>query len=63
MNKITTDDTLDLARQRVLAPAGLDENSIDRLMSRLLGASIDAADIYFQLSRHESWSIKKGASV
>ena len=60
MNKITTDDTLDLARQRVLAPAGLDENSIDRLMSRLLGASIDAADIYFQLSRHESWSMEDG---
>jgi len=53
----TNSNRLELAKARVLLPAGLDENNIDSLMSRLLGPSIDAADIYFQLSRHESWSI------
>lgn len=53
-------NALELAKEQVLAPAGLDENSIDKVMSRLLGSAIDAGDIYFQISRHESWSMEDG---
>lgn len=60
MNEYTTENTLELAKAQLLSPAGLDENSIDKIMSRLLGQSIDAGDIYFQLSRHESWSMEDG---
>ncbi len=53
-------DPLALARDLILRPAGLDENRIDGALSTLLGASVDAADIYFQLSRDESWALEDG---
>lgn len=55
-----TPDALGLARALLLAPAGLDETDIDRALGTLLGASIDDGDIYFQLSREESWSLEDG---
>lgn len=62
MNSVFSNNSnaLELAKEYVLAPAGLDENSIDKVMSRLLGSSIDSGDIYFQISRHESWSMEDG---
>lgn len=62
MNSVSPNDSnaLELAKEQVLVPAGLDENSIDKVMSRLLGSAIDAGDIYFQISRHESWSMEDG---
>jgi TldD protein len=53
-------ELLQQAKAAVLAPAGLDENNLDGIMGRLLGPSIDAGDIYFQLSRHETWSMEDG---
>ncbi len=53
---------LELARQVLLAPAGLDERGLDRLVARLVrsGGQVDDADIYFQYSRHESWLLEEG---
>jgi TldD protein len=56
----STPDSLSLARALLLAPSGLDEGHIDRALGTLLGASIDDGDIYFQLSRDESWSLEDG---
>jgi len=53
-------DSLALARDSILAPAGLAEPDLDRLLGLLMGASLDAADIYFQSSRLESWVLEDG---
>ncbi len=51
---------LDIARDRILAPAGLGDNDLNNVMDRVLGHAIDSADLYFQISRHESWLLEDG---
>jgi TldD protein len=51
---------LDLARQSILAPAGLDESRLAGVLGSVMGYSVDYADLYFQLSRQESWSLEDG---
>jgi TldD protein len=51
---------LDIARELILRPAGLDESRIDGALSTLLGSRIDFADLYFELSHEESWSLEDG---
>ncbi|MGQ9660052.1 MAG: metalloprotease TldD [Thermochromatium sp.] len=53
-------DPLAIARDRLLAPAGLDESALDRLLGHLTGTAVDAADIYFQYSRLQSWVLEDG---
>ena len=53
-------DIMDLARQRLLEPTALENRDLDRLMSNLLSNQVDYADIYFQSSRHETWSLEEG---
>ena len=53
-------DVLDIARECLLAPAGLAETDLERALSRLAGGSVDGGDLYFQLSRHESWMLEDG---
>lgn len=50
----------DLARDQLLAPGGIDDQGLERLLGSLMSASIDNADIYFQHSRHESWVLEDG---
>jgi TldD protein len=51
---------LDIARQRLLVPAGLDENDLDRVFGTLLGHAVDSGDLYFQSTRFESWILEDG---
>jgi TldD protein len=51
---------LDLARQAILAPSGLDDDRIASVLGNVMGYSVDYADLYFQLSREESWSLEDG---
>src|SRR3990172_8684520 len=53
-------NNLDIARRTLLAPAGLDETDLDRLLGQILTHRVDYADLYFQYSRHESWSLEEG---
>ena len=53
--------TLALAESRLLAPGGLSADQIGRVFSRLMSPGIDAADLYFQHSRHESWVLADGS--
>src|SRR4030066_1974881 len=53
-------NSLDTARRTLLAPAGLDETDLDRLLGQILTHRVDYADLYFQYSRHESWSLEEG---
>ena len=51
---------LQIAQSRLLAPAGLDTQGLDRALSGLLGPGIDFGDLYFQHSRRESWTVEDG---
>ena len=51
---------IQLAESRLLLPAGLDANGLDRAFGALLGPGIDFGDLYFQHARRESWSMEDG---
>jgi len=51
---------LAIAESRLLAPAGLDVDALDRAFGALLGPGIDFGDLYFQHARRESWSMEDG---
>jgi TldD protein len=48
------------AENRLLRPGGLSAGDLERVFARLTGPSIDAADLYFQHSRSESWVLEDG---
>lgn len=52
--------SLDMAREVLLSPYGLGESDLQTVLDQLMGHSIDYADLYFQLSRHESWMLEDG---
>lgn len=45
---------------RVLAPAGLEERHLNKALGSINLRDVDAADLYFQISRHESWTVEDG---
>ncbi|HEX2493745.1 MAG TPA: metalloprotease TldD [Steroidobacter sp.] len=51
---------LEAARQSILAPCGLDEERVASVLGNVMGYRVDYADLYFQLSREESWSLEDG---
>ena len=51
-------DNLALARKALLVPGGLEEQSLDRSLSVVMDHAIDSADLYFQISREESWALE-----
>ena len=51
---------LAIARELILRPGGLDVARIDRVLGEVMGHAVDAADVYFQLSREESWALEDG---
>lgn len=53
-------DTLDIARRTLLTPADLNEGDLEQVMGQLFTSRLDAADIYFQASRLESWVLDEG---
>ncbi|MBT8144603.1 MAG: metalloprotease TldD [Gammaproteobacteria bacterium] len=58
MTDATPDQALTLARQRILEPSDIDENELQKVLGSIMGNDIDNADLYFQVSRHESWSLE-----
>src|SRR6187402_3666988 len=54
------DSLISLAERRLLTPGGLASTDLDRVFSQLMGPPIDAADLYFQHSRSESWVLEEG---
>ncbi|MCH7830764.1 MAG: metalloprotease TldD [Proteobacteria bacterium] len=43
---------------RMLEPAGLDERSLSSTLGSIMQGGVDYADLYFQVSRQESWSLE-----
>jgi TldD protein len=52
--------TLDIARQILLEPAGLNENQLETILSQIAGYQVDSADLYFQSIRSEVWRLEDG---
>src|SRR5476649_25302 len=53
-------NALDVARDRLLAPAGLTVSDLERVLGQLLGHRIDSGDLYFQSVKHESFMLEDG---
>ncbi len=51
---------LETAQKTLLAPFDLEAAKLSRVFGTLVGRKIDYADLYFQYSRYESWSLEEG---
>ena len=51
---------LAIAERMILAPSGLDEGRLTTVLDALMSRGVDYADLYFELSREESWSLEDG---
>ncbi|NOQ63972.1 MAG: metalloprotease TldD [Methyloprofundus sp.] len=51
---------IQLAKQAILVPTGLQETDIHRVMDQLITGAVDDGDIYFQSSHYESWVMEDG---
>jgi TldD protein len=51
-------NTLVIARQQLLEPLGLTEQDLNRVLEKMLKNQLDYAELYFQLSKTESWSLE-----
>jgi TldD protein len=53
-------DPLATAQATLLAPHALDHAALDQVFGRLMAHKVDYADLYFQYSRSEGWSLEEG---
>ncbi len=44
--------------ERMLEPAGLDERQLNSTLGNIMQGAVDYADLYFQVSRQESWTLE-----
>ncbi|MDE2260394.1 MAG: metalloprotease TldD [Betaproteobacteria bacterium] len=51
---------LAIAEAALLTPYALDSGSLDRVFGQILTHQVDYADLYFQYSRSEGWSLEEG---
>ncbi|WP_173052033.1 metalloprotease TldD [Candidatus Nitrotoga sp. AM1P] len=54
------DTVFALAQQSLLAPHALETRHLEQMFSKMLAHKVDYADLYFQYSRAESWSLEEG---
>ncbi|MGH8596681.1 MAG: metalloprotease TldD [Gammaproteobacteria bacterium] len=55
-----TQPSLSVVQQQLLEPAGLDIAALERVLFNLCGVQVDLADLYFEYSRGETWSLEDG---
>lgn len=53
-------ELLNEARRQLLEPGGIDDQDLDKLLTSILDYKVDAADLYFQYARQESWALEEG---
>src|ERR1700674_1761870 len=56
----TSEPMFAVAEKMILAPSGLDERRLSQVLDTLMSRGVDYADLYFELSREESWSLEDG---
>jgi len=52
------DTSIDSLLSRMLEPAGLDETNLSTTLGSMMRGGVDYADLYFQVSRSESWTLE-----
>jgi TldD protein len=55
-----TIERLALARRLLLDPFGLDESKLHDALAAIGTHRVDDCDLYFQITRHEGWSLEEG---
>ena len=56
----TAEQLFHSAEATLLTPNGLDADKLAPVFGRLLSHDVDYADLYFQYSRSEGWSLEEG---
>jgi TldD protein len=51
---------LEIARKNLLDPAGITDNQLQKILSKIVGDTVDNADLYFQASHSEAWVLEDG---
>ena len=59
-SSISTNAHLDIARATLLTPFGLDEQDLLATLGHIHAHRADYADLYFQATRSEGWSLEEG---
>ena len=54
------DSLFNTAQQSLLHPYSIEEKQIEKIFSSMMAHKLDYADLYFQYSRSESWSLEEG---
>ena len=54
------DSLFSLAQQSLLAPHALDTGHLQQVFGQMLAHRVDYADLYFQYTRSEGWSLEEG---
>ena len=47
-----------LSEKHILKPSGLDHQDLDTALNKIVSNNIDYADLYFQYSKNEFWSLE-----
>jgi len=53
-------ERLGIAKALLLTPFGLDESDLSRALAEIKAHQVDEADLYFQYTRSEGWSLEEG---
>ncbi|HEX5698224.1 MAG TPA: DNA gyrase modulator, partial [Rhodoferax sp.] len=53
-------ERLAIAKSLLLTPFGLDESHLSRALGEIKSHKVDEADLYFQYTRSEGWSLEEG---
>jgi TldD protein len=56
----TNNNPIDTVMARLLEPAGLGEQQLGTTLGSVMQGGVDFADLYFQVSRNESWMLEDG---
>ncbi|MQM29433.1 MAG: metalloprotease TldD, partial [Candidatus Accumulibacter phosphatis] len=48
------------AQKTLLTPYGLDVADLNKVFGQIMSHQVDYADLYFQYSRSEGWSLEEG---
>jgi TldD protein len=57
---VTPDSSLARVRTDLLDAAGIADRDLERALGTLMRGAVDNADLYFEVSRHESWTLEDG---
>src|SRR3989338_5682465 len=58
--RAATSQRIDVARELLLTPFGLDESHLARALAEIRTHKVDDDDLYFQYTRSEGWSLEEG---